>query len=191
MMEKAASSLPAFIEAVLFWKGEPMSVSELVKIFDSNPREIEEALKVLEENLSGRGLVLERSRDQVALGTAPEAGLLISKLTKEELSRDLGRAGAETVGIILYLAPVSKRDIEFIRGVNATYMLRALLVRGLIERIQSQRDQRVFLYAPTIELLSHLGIKRPENLPDYQKNREELLGFLESEPAENGDGAKD
>ncbi len=178
-------NLEARIEATLFFKGEPVSIKNLGKLLDTPREDIETALKMLEEKLSGRGIVLVRHEDEVTLATAPEVSLIIEKITKEELARDLGKAGLETLSIVLYHSPIARRDIDYIRGVNSNFILRNLLIRGLVEKISNPEDQRAFLYKPTLELLSFLGIKNIEELPEYASVRKEIEVINTSnEPAE-------
>ena len=166
--------LPAQIEAVLFWKSEPVKVSELVESLSQGEAKVNQALEELTKRLSGRGLAVVRTNDQVMLGTAPEAGDLITQLAKEELARDIGKAGLETLAIILYRGPVPRAEIDYLRGVNSGFILRHLLVRGLVDKITNPADARSFLYRPTFELLSWLGVKEIATLPDYQRVAAEL-----------------
>ena len=115
-----------------------------------------------------------RKDDEVALGTSPELSELMETLAKEELSGELSKASLETLTIILYRGPVGKQEIDYIRGVNSGYTLRSLLIRGLAERLENPSDRRTYLYKPTFDLLSYMGIKRLEDLPDYQAVREEI-----------------
>ncbi len=155
------------IEAVLFWRAEPVAVSELAGWLGASEAEVNEDLTRLEQNLNERGIRLLRKDDEVMLGTASAASDLITRLTKEELSRELGRAGLETLTIVLYRGPVSRAQIDYLRGVNSTYILRHLQVRGLVERVVNPDDARSFLYRPTFQLLQHLGLTRVEDLPDF------------------------
>jgi segregation and condensation protein B len=167
-------TLDAQIEAVLFWKGESMAVTKLATILEKTEEEIREALTTLEQNLTNRGLQLIHKENEVLLGTHAEMGTIIETLTKEELIRDLGKAGLETLSIILYRGPVARRDIDYIRGVNSNFILRNLLIRGLVEKVQSPTDQRSFIYKPTFQLLSYLGISKLEDLPEYASVRQEI-----------------
>ena len=108
----------------------------------------------------------------------------MSAFTKEELSRDIGKAGLETLSIIIYRGPISRREIDYIRGVNSTFIIRNLLIRGLVEKVQAEKDQRSFLYKPTLELLSFLGVRNFEELPDYAAVRVELEKFMTAEQTE-------
>lgn len=161
-------NLDAQIEAILFWKGESVSKKKLATILDKTEEEITQALTVLESKLEGRGVQLVYKEDEVMLGTRSDLSGLIEKLTKEELVRDLGKAGLETLSIILYRGPIARRDIDYIRGVNSNFILRNLLVRGLIEKITNPEDQRGYLYKATFELLSYLGLSKISDLPEYE-----------------------
>lgn len=160
-------TIDAKIESILFFKAEPISVKKLAQILKVDEAAVKEALQVLKNNLSGRGVTLLEKDDEVMLGTSPEASGLIEELTKEELTKDLGRAGLETLSIVLYRGPITRSGIDHIRGVNSTFILRNLMVRGLVEKVPNPEDQRSFLYRPTFELLSYLGISRVEELPEY------------------------
>jgi segregation and condensation protein B len=173
-------TLEAQIEAILFWKGEPVPVAKLAQILKKSNDEITAALVLLEKNLEGRGLELVYNEGSVLLGTHKDASSLIEALTKEELMKDLGKAGLETLSIILYRGPVARRDIDYIRGVNSNFILRNLLIRGLVEKVQSTTDERVFLYKPTFELLSYLGISKLEDLPEFQDVRREIEAHTEA-----------
>lgn len=170
-------TIDAQIEAVLFWKGEPVSRKKLATILKKEITEIDEAIIILEEKLKNRGLILIHKDDEIILGTNPEISPFIEELTREELTRDLGKAGLETLSIILYQGPITRSEIDYIRGVNSNFILRNLLVRGLIEKIVSPKDTRSFMYRPTFELLQHIGVSKIENVPDYQKIRTEIENF--------------
>lgn len=168
-------SLETIIEAVLFWRAEPLTLKKLAEACQAGEQEVREALNRLETNLAGRGVVLIRKDDGVALGAAPAASATIERLTKEELSRDLGRAGLETLTAVLYRGPITRAQIDYLRGVNSSFILRHLQIRGLVEKIVNPADGRSFLYRPTFELLQHLGVTRIEDLPEYLQVTEDLL----------------
>jgi len=168
------------IEAVLFWKGEPVALKKLAQIFDADEGAINAALSALEANLAGRGIALVRKDDEVALATAKSASELIEKLTKEELIRDLGKAGLETLSIIIYQGPISRAEIDYIRGVQSNFILRNLTIRGLIEKVPNPSDQRSFLYRPTFELLSYMGVNKIEEMPQYAEARAEIESYKKS-----------
>ena len=176
------------IEAILFWKGEPMSRKKLREILFSSAgasdgqggfgqKEINEAIEKLKKNLTGRGIVLlekparpdgrSGGENEIMFGTAPELSKLIEDLQKEELNKELSKASLETLSIILYKNGVSRAEIDYIRGVNSSFTLRALSVRGLIEKSTDTKDSRRYIYKPSFETLSFMGIKSVEELPDY------------------------
>lgn len=177
-------TLDAKIESILFWKAEPISISKIAKILEISEPEVKSAIETLEKNLQGRGLALVMKDDEVTLRTSPEMSQIIEKLTKDELSRDLGKAGLETLSIILYQGPISRKEIDYIRGVNSNFIVRNLLVRGLIEKVENPKDQRSFLYKPTFELLSFMGISKIEDLPEYANVKKELEIFSATEEQE-------
>jgi segregation and condensation protein B len=169
------------IEAVLFWKAEPVAIKKLANLLEVSIEEIKAGLLELEQSLKDRGITLVQTDEEVTLGTAKELSPLIEKLTKDELSRDLGKAGLETLSIVLYQGPISRADIDYIRGVNSQFILRALLIRGLVERVENPSDARSFLYKPTLQLLSHMGISKIQDLPDYFKVKQDITSFKEQQ----------
>jgi segregation and condensation protein B len=171
------------IESILFYKGEPVSTKKLAEILNVTEKEIEDASNELEKNLQGRGVVLMKKENELMLGTSPDNAGIIEKIVKDELSKDLGKAGLETLSIILYLGPVKRSEVDYIRGVNSQFIIRNLLIRGLVEKVNDPKDQRAFLYKPTFELLSHLGISKIEDLPEYEKTKEEIASFKKIEQA--------
>jgi segregation and condensation protein B len=153
---------------------EKTDTSPAIKVSESD---IKTGLLELENTLKGRGLTLVQTDTEVMLGTSKELSPLIEQLTKEELSRDLGKAGLETLSIVLYQGPISRADIDYIRGVNSQFILRNLLIRGLVERIDNPKDARSFLYKTTLDLLAHIGVSKVEELPEYNKVRSDIEAF--------------
>lgn len=166
--------LDAQIEAILFWKGESLTLKKIASILNTTEEEIKAGLEALNEKLHGRGTQLIYKEDEVMLGTHKEMSTIIEGLIKEELVKDLGKAGLETLSIILYRGPVARREIDYIRGVNSNFILRNLLVRGLIEKVPAPKDQRSFLYKPTFSLLSYLGLSKIEDLPEFGDIRNQI-----------------
>ncbi len=169
------------LEALLFWKAEPVSIKKLADFLKIEESVVNVGLDELEKKLQGRGLTIVRDRDEVMLGTAKELSSFIEEITKEEISRDLGKAGLETLSIILYQGPISRADIDYIRGVNSQFIIRNLLIRGLIERDENPNDARIFLYKPTLTLLSYLGVNKIQDLPEYEVVRQEIENFKKTE----------
>jgi segregation and condensation protein B len=160
-------NLDAKIEAILFFKGEPVSRKKLAEILNAGQTEINEGIEKLKENLRERGVVLVEKDNEVMLGTAQELSDLIENLQKDELNKELSKASLETLSIVLYKNEASRAEIDYIRGVNSSFTLRALSVRGLIEKTTDPTDSRRYIYKPSFELLSFMGIKSVQELPDW------------------------
>jgi len=166
--------LSAQLEALLFFETDSMPVKKLAKLLERKESEVEEALGELEASLQGRGIALSRLDGEVMLVTAKEMAPLIERLSKEALEGDLSKASVETLSIILYQGSATKADIDYIRGVNSSFILRALQIRGLVERKTNPKDSRSFIYAPTFDLYNYLGITKKEELPDHDTLLAEL-----------------
>lgn len=178
-------NLDSQIEAILFWKGEPITIKKLADNLGKKEEEIRAGLDALKEKIKDRGVELVYKDDEVMLGTAAKLSPIIERLTKEELVRDLGKAGLETISIIAYKGPLSRAEIDYIRGVQSNFILRNLQIRGLVEKIINPKDARSFLYRPTFELLQFLGVSRIEDLPEYEKVKAEFEQNLSANsPAE-------
>ncbi len=171
------------IEALLFFKGEPVTAGFLAKTLGVSEDDARRGLSELEQSLSGRGIVLMQNGDEYMLASSPEMGGTIEGLLKEELSKELGKAGLETLATVLYRGPISRSEINYLRGVNSNYILRALLVRGLIEKVD--QGGRSTAYQPTFELLSYMGVSKVSDLPGYEETQKSVDEFKKSE-TENG-----
>lgn len=173
-----AIELESKIEGLLFYKGEDVSIKKLSELLEVSVEEIEEALKKLEQSLVGRGLVLVRKDDQVVLGITGELSSLIESIRKDEITKELSKASLETLSIILYKNGVSRSEIDYIRGVNSSFILRNLLVRGLVEKVIDSKDNRRILYRPTFDTLTYMGIISINQLPNYAEVVASLQGVI-------------
>jgi segregation and condensation protein B len=182
---ESTSTISQQIEAILFWKAEPIAIKKLATLLNIGVADVRNGLVELELVLKDRGITLIQTDEDVTLGTSKELSSLIERLTKDELSRDLGKAGLETLSIILYQGPITRANIDYIRGVNSQFILRALMIRGLVERIDNPKDARSFLYKPTLQLLAHMGISKISDLPDYDQVRRDIDAFKTSTEAAN------
>jgi len=173
--------LESKIEGLLFYKGEDMEVKKLAEILNVSVEEINESINKLEQSLIGRGLVLFRKDDRVMLGIANELSSLIESIRKDEITKELTKSSLEALSIILYKNDVSRSEIDYIRGVNSSFILRNLLVRGLIEKIIDPKDSRRFLYRPTFDALSFMGITSINQLPNYDVVLSQLQEVIKQE----------
>ncbi|MEX0917555.1 MAG: SMC-Scp complex subunit ScpB [Candidatus Paceibacterota bacterium] len=153
------------LEGVLFYKATPLQKRTLCALLKVKEPELEEAVTALQNRLSGSGTRVVVTDTEVELVTAPELDELIESVRKDELKRDIGKAGAETLAIILYRGPLSRAEIDRIRGVNSSYILRNLMTRGLIERTESTKQSNQ--YAVTTTLLRHMGVTSRTELSGY------------------------
>lgn len=177
-------NLESKIESILLFKNEPVSFVELSKALDESLDNIKSAVESLTNFYKDRGLIIITDGEKIAFGTNPDLSNLIEKLQKDELSRDIGRAGLETLSIILYKGPISRREIDYIRGVNSGFIVRNLLVRGLIEKSESEVGERSFSYKPTLELLRFLGVSKIDELPEFETTFKKLEDFAKAENSE-------
>lgn len=173
---KETTKLETIIEAALFTKAEPTSIKQLSKLLEKTELEIEEAVKSLKETLqkNSRGIRLMENHGKVMLVTVSEVSEIIKKMVKEEYDSKLGQASLEVLSVIIYKGPVSRSEIDYIRGVNSQFTLRSLLIKGLTERVPNPRDRRSFLYRTSFKLIQFLGIEKIEDLPEYKNLNEKM-----------------
>lgn len=183
-------NLKSILETILFVHGEPISEEKLAKLANVKKGEITLALAELSKDYEGRaaageprpegrGLALLKKDDEWCLGTNPENAKFVKDLMKGEFSEELSRAAIETAAIIAYQGPITRAEIEYVRGVNSSFILRNLLMRGLVERIENPKDARSYLYRISFDFLKHLGLTKIGDLPQYQEFRQEKMGGLE------------
>lgn len=180
-------SLIAPLEALLFIYGEPMAYKKIAQVLKVNEYEVKDAVRGLEENLKQetRGLSLVIDKEKIQLVTKGEFKKISEEIIKEELNENLTTAALETLSIVIYSAPISRAEIEYIRGVNSSFILRGLLIRGLIERSQDPKCANAFVYHPSFEFLKHLGIGKSEDLPEFEK----FQGLIKSLRAPAGESS--
>jgi segregation and condensation protein B len=164
------TELAAKIEALLFLSTRPVSFKKLAKMLDRTVEDVENGLKDLSEtrNIAESGIHLIIANGAAELATNPAFSDIVLGMRKEETTADLTRPQLETLTIIAYRGPITRPDIEYIRGVNCTVILRNLLMRGLV--IEKEDASRILpVYTLSTEMLRHLGIHSLEELPDYKE----------------------
>lgn len=161
--------LKSIIESILFVSGEPVKISKIAKITNSKVPEVENAVMLLQGEYSqNRGVIIIKKEDSIQMATASENSEIISELIKSEIQENLSKAALEVLSIVAYRGPISRINIEAIRGVNCTFTLRNLLMRGLLERIENPADNRAYLYKISFDFLKKLGLDSIEKLPDFE-----------------------
>jgi segregation and condensation protein B len=182
----------AALEALLFIYGEPIAVKKIAQILNKKPSEIEQAAQTLKNALHDetRGLALIRHKDQLQLVTRPEFAPLLEMVMKTELRESLTHAAVETLAIISYGAPIIRSEIDYIRGVNSSFILRSLLLRGLIERSTDAKRGNAYVYEPSADFLKYLGVSQVEDLPEYEKFAALAKKVKPEEERDGGEKAK-
>jgi segregation and condensation protein B len=159
-------STKAILESLLFAAPEPVTISRLASVLEIASEEVELALTELQAECSGRGVRLQRDKDQVQFVTMPEAAPYVERLLGLDLSARLSAAALEALGIIAYRQPVTRAQIEAIRGVSCDGVLRTLLGHGLIEEGgRLEQAGRPILYQTTFQFLQHFGLTSLGDLP--------------------------
>lgn len=159
-------SLSVKLEAILFVAAEPVTTAQLAAALDIAPSVVERGLHELETALATRGLRLQRHSGRVQLTTAPQLAELIERFLGLEATAHLSRAALETLAIIAYQQPVTRPQIDMIRGVNSDSMMKSLLHKGLIlETGRAEGPGRPFLYSTTPEFLQHFGLNSILEMP--------------------------
>lgn len=171
MAKKKISQL-AVIEAILFMFGKEASFAQLADLLELSKKEVRDIVQKLQkahEQRADSGLrILVRDND-VQMVTQPFVAEVIEKMTKKELEGPLTPVAMEVLAIIAYRGPISKVDIEAVRGVNCSFTLRNLLRRGLIERVSVDASKRLQYYQTTVDLLRVLGITSVAELPEFDE----------------------
>lgn len=172
-------TLPSIIEALLFVAGEPMTLSKLAGLTDHTEPEVTEAVQKLQQVLRGRGIAVLQKDESVTLVTVPHLASYVEKLIKEELLGDLSKAALEALTIIAYRHPITRSEVDYIRGVNSSFTMRNLTARGLIERLPLS-EGKGYRYQPTLEFMKFLGISSFHELPEFESVQKELKQGIEN-----------
>ena len=171
------TSLAQKLEAVLFYVAEPVERAKLAALCGVTEEEVDEAMAGLAQSLAGHGVQLLHVNTTYELITASETHEVIEALRTDEHTRELGKAGLETLAVVLYRGPISRASIEYVRGVNCAYVLRHLLIRGLVDKVPDPKNARAVLYQATPALYKHLGVTEKDALPRIAEVQAELDRF--------------
>lgn len=174
-MNQTLSTTASQIHAILFHTAEEMSFATLAKMLGVSTTEVAPAVQELVAALEQSGVVVLVQNESVALAVAPTHSELIAAIQKDAFSKELSKAQGEVLAIVAYMGEASKTDIEFIRGVQSVYSIRALVSRGLIAPSGSGRS---VVYKPTIELLREFGVSEISELPEYESQSAKIRQLL-------------
>lgn len=160
----------ATIEAILFAHGHEITIEKLAEYANISTEECETVLKQYKDILQkdDRGLVLVQSSNKVQLTIKQQFQQLLAEKVTTESKEPLSQSAMDTLAIIAYCGGATRAEIEEIRGVKSSFMLRKLSMKGLIQKTFLPEDKRNPVYVPTVELLQHLGVKSIHELPEQK-----------------------
>ena len=163
-------SLLSNIESILFVASQPLTYKKIAKALNKQPADIEQAVETLmmKYNRDDSGIHLIVSDNHVQMGTNPNNAEAIDGFVKDEVVGELTKAQLETLTVVAYQSPITRPELEEIRGVNCSVILRNLLIRGLIVESAS-KDALYASYSLSVEALAHLGISSVTELPEYEQ----------------------
>lgn len=169
--------LGAIIESLLFVAGRPLERAELRKLLTVDDERLERGLHALRQALESqqRGIRLQHMGEQVQLVTTPENARYVAALLGLPMTAKLTTAALETLAVIAYRQPITRGQIEAIRGVNSDRALTSLIQHGLVAEIgRAQTVGRPALFATTPEFLQQFGITSLTELPGITSNKCEI-----------------
>jgi segregation and condensation protein B len=165
---------------------KPVSGKELSACTGAMGSEVQKALAVLMQDYKDRGIKIIKKGDYYIMATDPQNGEVVSRFLNEELRHDLSPAAIEALSIVTYRQPITKGEIEDIRGVNSDQLIRNLLVRGLIAEVgRRESPGRPILYGTTMEFLQYFGLNSDSELPIFQEETQEVLVNIDAIKSEN------
>ncbi len=168
--------LARLLESLLFVAGEPAPIQRLASALQVETEDVELGLLRLAEQLQERGIRLQRHHDTVQLVTMPEAADVVEAYLGLDLTTRLSRAALETLAIIAYRQPITRPQIEAIRGVSSDGVIRTLLHRGLIQEVgRLDTAGRPVLFGTTPDFLNYFGISSLDELPPLEEEDMEAL----------------
>ncbi len=174
-------------ESLLFLAGKPLSIKKIAEITKQSPKAVEEAAESLMKkyNTEEYGIHIMKTSSGYQMATSPAVSYITKQFIKSELTGELTKPALESLTIIAYCGPISKAEIEHIRGVNCSLILRNLLIKGLVES-REDRKKMTTVYQITFDFLQFLGIHAVEELPDYERlrNHQHITALMATRPAE-------
>ncbi len=161
------------VEAILFVADAPLEIAALSRVLNAPKADVQKALEELAEQCQGRGVRLQRTGDLVQLVSAGHTAVYVERFLGLE-HPPLTNASIETLAIIAYRQPVTRPDIESVRGVDCDGPIRTLVARGLIEEVgRAPVAGRPVLFGTTVRFLEYFGLERPDDLPPLPLAEEE------------------
>ena len=180
------------LEALLFVGAQPFSIKKLGDLLELSAEDTETAIADLEESLKDSALMIQRLGNEVQLVTRPEYAETVAKIAKNETQGELSRASLEALTILAYRGPLTRPELEQIRGVQSSMILRNLMLRGLVEEKEDTRLGQS-LYQVTFDFVRHLGLSSLEELPQYEalRGHEHVVDVLKDMDEEESESRPD
>jgi segregation and condensation protein B len=161
-----AISLSALVESILYAAGEPAPVSAIAIALDASVQDVESALEELNTAFGSRGVRIQRQGNKVQLVTAPEAAERVQRFLGLESTNRLSTAALETLAIIAYRQPITKPQIEMLRGVNCDGVMATLEARNLVQELgRADTVGHPMRYGVSFDFLQYFGLKGTHELP--------------------------
>jgi len=180
--DKKMRKLKASLEAVLFVAPVAVNLSQLATALDITEREVEKVLSQLEDDYQDRGLRIQRHAGRIQLTTAPETGESVERFLGLEISTYLSQAALEALSIVAYEQPVTRPQVDSIRGVNSDGVMKSLLHKGLIQDIgRADGPGRPILYATSPEFLQQFGLNTLQEMPPLEMDDEQVDSIQQSD----------
>lgn len=157
------------IESLLFISAKPITIKQLAELTGESEEKIKQASDELEEEYKndGRGVQIIKNGSKYQMVSSPDNAKVVQEFIKDETTGELSRPSLETLTIIAYRGPISKSELDRIRGVNCSLIIRNLLIRGLVEAKNGKNDET--FYNVTFDFIRFLGINDISELPEYER----------------------
>ncbi len=160
----------AILESILFVAGEPVTIAQLAETLQTKRSLARKAVHSLAEDYRERGLRIQYERGRVQMVTAPKMSPYVERFLGLQLSGRISVASLETLAIVAYQQPITRPEIEAIRGVNCQGVLKNLIARGLIEEVDRLGTAgHPIVYGTTFEFLQYFGLENVAELPRFEE----------------------
>lgn len=162
--------LKSQLESLMFVANKPLTVKELADLLKIKTTEVDLAMDELSLDYTNAssGLQIIKNNGKYQMVSSAENAAIVQEFIKDETSGELSRPSLEALTVIAYRGPITKIDLDRIRGVNCSLIIRNLLIRGLIEE-KVDKEKKESFYNVTMDFIRYLGINRLEDLPDYER----------------------
>lgn len=171
------ANLKLKIESLLFVASRPLSLKKICEQVGGEKEEVKKSLADLVNDCetNKRGVQIMEIDGEYQMSTCGDASKMVKDFLKDEMTGELTRPALETLTIVAYRGPIAKTELEQIRGVNCSLILRNLMIKGLVESKNSDKTGEP-LYNITFDFMRYLGIAKQSELPNYEKlSKSEIL----------------